>query len=140
MKALEPQAFFAIMVGVAGFEPAASWTRTKRDTKLRHTPIAYVLYRKFRILSRGRFLCFGQAKSNNTAHSRFRLAVRCYSVLDQVSLRNFPAVLFYLPSFSAFLAALALALASWAFLASARAFSAAVSLVDIAHLAISTRT
>ena len=100
------------VVGVAGFEPAASWTRTKRDTKLRHTPIAYVLYRKFRILSRGRFLCFGQAKSNNTAHSRFRLAVRCYSVLDQLSLRNFPAVLFYLPSFSAFLAALALALAS----------------------------
>ena len=100
------------VVGVAGFEPAASWTRTKRDTKLRHTPIAYVLYRKFRILSRGRFLCFGQAKSNNTAHSRFRLAVRCYFVLDQLSLRNFPAVLFYLPSFSAFLAALALALAS----------------------------
>ena len=28
------------LVGVAGFEPAASWTRTKRDTKLRHTPIA----------------------------------------------------------------------------------------------------
>ena len=27
------------MVGVAGFEPAASWTRTMRDTKLRHTPI-----------------------------------------------------------------------------------------------------
>ena len=26
------------MVGVAGFEPTASWTRTKRDTKLRHTP------------------------------------------------------------------------------------------------------
>ena len=43
------------VVGVAGFEPAASWTRTKRDTKLRHTPIASVLYRKFRILSRGRF-------------------------------------------------------------------------------------
>ena len=98
-----------MLVGVAGFEPAASWTRTKRDTKLRHTPIACVLYRKFRILSRGRFLCFGQAKSKNTAHSRFRLAVRCYFVLDQLS---FPAVLFYLPSFSAFLAALALALAS----------------------------
>ena len=28
-----------MLVGVAGFEPAASWTRTKRDTKLRHTPI-----------------------------------------------------------------------------------------------------
>ena len=28
------------MVGVSGFEPEASWTRTKRDTKLRHTPLA----------------------------------------------------------------------------------------------------
>ena len=27
------------LVGVWGFEPQASWTRTKRDTKLRHTPI-----------------------------------------------------------------------------------------------------
>ncbi len=26
------------VVGVSGFEPEASWTRTKRDTKLRHTP------------------------------------------------------------------------------------------------------
>ena len=26
------------MVGVAGLEPAASWSRTMRDTKLRHTP------------------------------------------------------------------------------------------------------
>ena len=31
------------LVGVSGFEPEASWTRTKRDTKLRHTPLAYVL-------------------------------------------------------------------------------------------------
>ena len=30
----------AFVVGVAGFEPAASWTQTMRDTKLRHTPIA----------------------------------------------------------------------------------------------------
>ena len=29
-------AFF--MVGVTGLEPMASWSRTKRDTKLRHTP------------------------------------------------------------------------------------------------------
>ena len=28
------------MVGVSGFEPEASWSRTKRDTKLRHTPKA----------------------------------------------------------------------------------------------------
>ena len=29
------------MVGVSGFEPEASWTRTKRDTKLRHTPACH---------------------------------------------------------------------------------------------------
>ena len=28
------------MVGATGFEPTASWTRTKRDTKLRHAPIS----------------------------------------------------------------------------------------------------
>ena len=28
-----------VLVGVSGFEPEASWTRTKRDTKLRHTPL-----------------------------------------------------------------------------------------------------
>ena len=28
------------MVGVTGFEPAASSSRTKRATKLRHTPMA----------------------------------------------------------------------------------------------------
>ena len=32
------------MVGVAGFEPAASWSRTKRDTKLRHTPMQTATY------------------------------------------------------------------------------------------------
>ncbi len=26
------------MVGVTGFEPTASWSRTKRATKLRYTP------------------------------------------------------------------------------------------------------
>ena len=31
------------MVGVRGFEPLASWTRTMRDTKLRHTPITTIL-------------------------------------------------------------------------------------------------
>ena len=39
------------MVGVSGFEPEASWTRTKRDTKLRHTPIAKILYGKIARLS-----------------------------------------------------------------------------------------
>ena len=33
------------MVGVTGLEPMASWSRTKRDTKLRHTPMtATILY------------------------------------------------------------------------------------------------
>ena len=27
-----------VLVGVTGFEPAASWSRTKRTTKLCHTP------------------------------------------------------------------------------------------------------
>ena len=34
------------LVGVSGFEPEASWTRTKRDTKLRHTPLTMILYSK----------------------------------------------------------------------------------------------
>ena len=36
-----------ILVGVSGFEPEASWTRTKRDTKLRHTPITEDIIVKF---------------------------------------------------------------------------------------------
>lgn len=35
-----------LLVGVSGFEPEASWTRTKRDTKLRHTPLTMTLYSK----------------------------------------------------------------------------------------------
>ncbi len=34
------------MVGVAGLEPAASWSRTMRDTKLRHTPLAVTIIMK----------------------------------------------------------------------------------------------
>ena len=34
-----PTPIETILVGAAGFEPAASWSRTKRDTKLRHAPI-----------------------------------------------------------------------------------------------------
>ena len=30
-----------ILVGVTGFEPAASWSRTKRSTELSHTPLSY---------------------------------------------------------------------------------------------------
>ena len=36
----------SFLVRVTGFEPTASWTRTKRDTKLRHTRIVYSIIRK----------------------------------------------------------------------------------------------
>ena len=42
LKLNEFQGFF-FLVGAPGFEPGASWTRTKRDTKLRHAPIAKLL-------------------------------------------------------------------------------------------------
>ena len=40
------QDFFGIatVIGVTGFEPAASWSRTKHSTGLSHTPIACILY------------------------------------------------------------------------------------------------
>ena len=34
------------MVGTTGFEPAASWSQTRRDTKLRHVP-KYSILRRF---------------------------------------------------------------------------------------------
>ena len=39
------------LVGVTGLEPMASWSRTKRDTKLRHTPKCFsiILYRSDKI-------------------------------------------------------------------------------------------
>ncbi len=42
-KKAHPVGGLSYLVGVSGFEPEASWTRTKRDTKLRHTPIAKIL-------------------------------------------------------------------------------------------------
>ena len=39
----EIEKFQPDLVGVSGFEPEASWSRTKRDTKLRHTPSARLL-------------------------------------------------------------------------------------------------
>ena len=35
-----------IFVGVAGFEPTTSSSRTKRATKLRHTPITHRTWRE----------------------------------------------------------------------------------------------
>ena len=40
----EIERFQPDLVGVSGFEPEASWSRTKRDTKLRHTPKRFKNY------------------------------------------------------------------------------------------------
>ena len=55
---------FVNMVGVAGLEPAASWSRTKHTTKLCHTPIAILLYKMAERLSRcgGNFCDFFKKK------------------------------------------------------------------------------
>ena len=50
---------FFSLVGVTGLEPMASWSRTKRDTKLRHTPMALFrvlwYYNIFRAQNQGLF-------------------------------------------------------------------------------------
>ena len=47
----EIERFQPDLAGVSGFEPEASWSRTKRDTKLRHTPKCFsiILYRSDKI-------------------------------------------------------------------------------------------
>ena len=39
------------VIGVTGFEPAASWSRTKHSTGLSHTPITVSVYHFFPLLS-----------------------------------------------------------------------------------------
>ena len=46
-KKAHPMGGLSYLVGVSGFEPEASWTRTKRDTKLRHTPIDQTIIMRF---------------------------------------------------------------------------------------------
>src|SRR5699024_11082385 len=56
------------MVGVTGFEPATSSSRTKRATKLRHTPILHPSFgRRFRI-------SLSDAKRPNGVHLPLRTA------------------------------------------------------------------
>ena len=43
-----------LMVGTPGVEPGASWTRTKRDTKLRHVPLTVFYYMPSRKKSQGK--------------------------------------------------------------------------------------
>ena len=47
---------FLLLVGATGLEPAASWSRTRRATKLRHAPIdhSFKLYTTLRGLSTGK--------------------------------------------------------------------------------------
>ena len=46
------------VVGVSGFEPEASWTRTKRDTKLRHTPIDQIIIMRIPTFVKSRLRSF----------------------------------------------------------------------------------
>lgn len=50
------------MVGVSGFEPEASWTRTMRDTKLRHTPMNFIYYKDRPLFCQVFLFSFLQAK------------------------------------------------------------------------------
>ena len=40
-KSCKHNVYKTFLVGVTGFEPAASWSRTKRSTELSHTPLSY---------------------------------------------------------------------------------------------------
>ncbi len=40
-----------ILVGVTGLEPAASWSRTMRATKLRYTPEVHLFYTSFSVFA-----------------------------------------------------------------------------------------
>ena len=61
--------FDYLLIGVTGFEPAASWSRTKHSTGLSHTPITVILYHGAGVLSisntqKVRFkICFPHARS-----------------------------------------------------------------------------
>ena len=43
--------FDYFLIGVTGFEPAASWSRTKHSTGLSHTPITVILYHSIEVMS-----------------------------------------------------------------------------------------
>ena len=62
------------LVGVTGLEPMASWSRTKRDTKLRHTPLfkcSSIIYQFFckikREFEKMRFFFTPFLKNGNSA-------------------------------------------------------------------------
>ncbi len=67
------------MVGVTGFEPATSSSRTKRATKLRHTPILHPSSgRRFRI-------SLSDAKRPNGVHLPLRIGAQPIAFCDTAS-------------------------------------------------------
>ena len=49
-----------VEIGMTGFEPAASWSQTKRSTKLSHIPknkTAYILFIPFKTNTKNRCCC-----------------------------------------------------------------------------------
>ena len=59
------------MVGVRGFEPPASWSRTKHSTKLSHTP-KRVLYKRDNYYNTHEPICQHILKSKNQIKVRKR--------------------------------------------------------------------
>ena len=72
---------YAFLVGVTGFEPTASWSRTKRTTKLCHTPIIQLFFIR---IPTG----FGLAAARSPHGSNTPPA--CYSLPFGRSLRSLP--------------------------------------------------
>ncbi len=64
----------SFLVGVAGLEPAASWSRTKHATKLRYTPKTHITpyyYNRILVISQEKFDGFRIRNSVKLSYSSF---------------------------------------------------------------------
>ena len=75
-------ATFQTMVGMTGFEPATSSSRTMRATKLRHIPTTGVLYYGMRKKARGKLSAAMRQQSNDFSARVMNAAQRRHVGLD----------------------------------------------------------
>ena len=83
------------LVGVAGFEPTASWSRTKRSTKLSHTPLFHFLsashtYLFIIIHSRVKVKCKQEICCFRAEHFLTRSRTRSFDRIRKRFLPTFP--------------------------------------------------
>ena len=71
------------MVGVTGFEPAASWSRTKRSTKLSHTPVFFFRREYY---NTEKMVCQAETAQNKKETKRAMGSTRYFCTLLQKSL------------------------------------------------------